>query len=159
MSNLLALDQSSRITGYAIFIDGKLEHFGKFIVDDDNIDIRLVKIRNKVQELVTQYDITEVVLEDIQQQNNIANNVQTFKILAEVYGVIVELLTELKIPHISVLSTSWKSTLNIKGRDRQTQKRNAQSYVTQTYNIKATQDESDAICIGDHYLKQNPCAW
>ena len=38
MSNLLALDQSSRITGYAIFEDSKLVKYGKFEVSDNNID-------------------------------------------------------------------------------------------------------------------------
>jgi hypothetical protein len=45
MSNLLALDQASHTTGYAIFKDGKLDSYGKFTVDDDSIDLRLVKIK------------------------------------------------------------------------------------------------------------------
>ena len=49
MSRLLALDQSSHITGYAVFEDAKLVQYGKFSVDDDDVGERLVKIRNKVQ--------------------------------------------------------------------------------------------------------------
>ena len=49
----------------------------------------------------------------------------TFKVLAEILGVLEELLTELKIPYETVFASSWKSSLNIKGRDRATQKRNA----------------------------------
>jgi hypothetical protein len=49
--------------------------------------------------------------------------------------------------------------LNIKGRDRATQKRNAQLFVTETYNIKASQDASDAVCIGAHYIKSNKSAF
>ena len=71
------------------------------------------------------------------------------------YGIIDELLTEKKIPHIAVLASSWKSTLSIKGKTRPEQKRNAQAYVEKTYGVKATQDESDAICIGSHYTKKN----
>jgi hypothetical protein len=41
--------------------------------------------------------------------------------------------------------------VGIKGRARVDQKRNAQLWVNNTYNIKATQDECDAICIGAHY--------
>jgi hypothetical protein len=33
MSNLLALDQSSRITGWAVFKDKKLEAYGKIVYD------------------------------------------------------------------------------------------------------------------------------
>lgn len=156
---LLTLDQSSKTTGYAIFEDNKLKTYGKFTVDDDNTDIRLVKIRQKVQELITRHNIDEVVFEDIQQQNNVANNVQTFKILAEVYGVISEYLEENKIPHSTILSTSWKSALGIKGRTRPEQKKNAQNYVFENYGVKPTQDESDAVCIGLAHIKQNQCAW
>lgn len=87
-------------------------------------------------------------------QSNITNNVQTFKVLAEIYGVLSETLEELNIPHESILSTVWKSRLNIKGRTRTEQKQNAQQYVINTYNQKPTQDEADAICIGVSYLNK-----
>ena len=51
------------------------------------------------------------MFEDIQMQGNVANNVQTFKTLAEVFGVIYELVTELNLPNTAVLASSWKSTL------------------------------------------------
>ena len=87
-------------------------------------------------------------MEDIQLQANVL----TFKTLAEVLGVLYELFTELKIPHSAVLSTVWKSSLGIKGKDRAAQKKNAQEWVIQNYQIKPTQDICDAICIGCHYI-------
>jgi hypothetical protein len=48
MSNLLALDQSSRTTGYAIYVDGKLNNYGKFTLEDEDIGLRLVKFRDKI---------------------------------------------------------------------------------------------------------------
>lgn len=46
------------------------------------------------------------------------NNVQTFKALAEVFGVLYELCIEINIPVSAVLAGTWKSTLGIKGRTR-----------------------------------------
>ena len=152
MHNLLALDQSSHITGYAIFKDGKLEKFGKFDCNETDIGERLLSIRNKVKNLILDNEINEVVFEDIQMQGNVANNVQTFKILAEVFGIVYELATEMKIKNSAVLSTVWKSALSIKGRSRPEQKRAAQAYVVNKYNQKPTQDECDAICIGEYCL-------
>ena len=152
MSKLLALDQSSRITGYAVFENAKLIDYGKFSVNDDDIGIRLLKIRQNVHSLIEKYDINEIVLEDIQLQSNVSNNVQTFKTLAEVFGVIYELATELDLRKDAVLASSWKSTLQVKGRTRPEQKRNAQAVVEKTFNIKPTQDECDAICIGLHHI-------
>lgn len=153
MRKLLALDQASRVSGWAVFYDNKLEASGKFTADNDDIGERLYFIRTKIKELIDKYDINEVAFEDIQLQGNVTNNVQTFKVLAEVFGIVYELVTELKIPHTAVLSGTWKSTLGIKGRTRPEQKRNAQAFVQETYGIKCTQDESDAICIGTHMVK------
>ena len=159
MSRLLALDQASKVTGWAIFEDGELKSYGKISLDDPNTDIRLVQLRQGIQTLVADYNIDEVIFEDIQQQNNVANNVQTFKVLAEVYGIVSELLQEIQIPHSTVLAASWKSTLGIKGRTRAEQKKNAQLYVEQNYGIHVIQDIADAVCIGTHHIKKNKCAW
>ena len=156
MSRLLALDQSSKITGWAIFADGKLEKFGKIELDNPDLGVRLFQLRERIHKLIEENDITEIVMEDIQLQQN----VQLFKTLAEVFGVLYELFTELKIKNSAVLASSWKSTLGIKGKDRPAQKRNAQQYIINTYNVKPTQDECDAICIGLHSIKnKNPNDW
>lgn len=122
MRKVLALDQSSHTSGYAIFIDNKLAAHGKFTFDDEDIGERLYKIREKVKSLIEENDIDELVFEDIQLQSNVVNNVKTFKILAEVFGVIYELATEMNIPHTEVLAGTWKSTLGIKGKARAEQK-------------------------------------
>ena len=160
MSRLLALDQSSRITGWAVFEDGKLIGHGKFDAENAGSDIakRLHYIRNKIKQLIDQFQVTEVILEDIQMQGNVVNNVQTFKTLAEVFGVISELLVELNIPQSAVLASSWKSVLSIRGRARAEQKRAAQEWVVTTYDVRPTQDECDAICIGSYKVKSTNSA-
>lgn len=157
MSKLLALDQSSRITGWAVFADGVLLEHGKFDAENAGSDVgkRLTYIRNKVSELIRKHEIQHIALEEIQLQNTVGNNVVTYKKLAYVQAVIIELLNTLNLPYTIVASSSWKSTLDIKGRARAEQKRNAQAYVNTTYGIKATQDECDAICIGIHYTRNN----
>lgn len=148
MRRLLALDQASKTTGWSYFEGDNLKEFGKFTANDDDIGERLYFIRDKVRELINKYNINEVAFEDIQLQNNVG----TFKVLAEVFGIIYELVTELNIPHTAVLSSTWKSTLGIRGKNRTEQKKNAKEYAQNTYNIKCTQDEADAICIGSHMV-------
>ena len=149
---LLALDQSSRITGYAVFIDSKLETYGIIDLKDDDIGVRLNTLRDKISQLIADYDINEVAFEDIYMDGQKINNVATFKILAEVFGVCYELFTDLEIKNTAVLAGTWKSTLEIKGRTRAEQKRNAQQWVEQHYGVRPTQDACDAICIGAHIL-------
>lgn len=147
---VLAFDQASRTSGFSVFQDGKLLDYGKFTYDDSDFGERLVHIRNKVNALIDQYKPDKVAFEDIQLQNNIVNNVDTFKKLAEVFGVIYELLTERNIPHQIVLAGTWKSALGIKGRVREEQKKNAQAWVVNNFKVSPTQDECDAICIGQY---------
>lgn len=147
---ILAFDQSSRTSGFAVFEDGNLIDYGKFTYEDSDFGIRLMNIRNKIISLIKKYQPDQIAFEDIQLQNNVVNNVDTFKKLAEVFGIVYELATELGIPHLIVLSSTWKSSLSIKGRDRAAQKRSAQEWVKNKYNITPTQDECDAICIGAH---------
>lgn len=157
MANILALDQATRISGYAIFQDDKLCTYGKITTDDPDIGVRLNIIRNTIKDLIQKYEIDEVVMEDIQLQEN----VQTFKALAEVFGVVYELVTSLNLPIETILASVWKSGLGIKGKNRPEQKKNAQQWVLTNYNLKPTQDECDAICIGQHYInsKNNFFDW
>ena len=161
MSKLLALDQSSRCSGFAVFDDGDLIDSGTFTFTDEDLGVRLTKIRDQVQKLIDKYKINEVVIEDIQLQatNGKTMNVTIYKALAEVMGVIVELFTEQSMKYTIIPSVVWKSELSIKGKARAEQKKNAQAYVINTYNKKVSQDESDAICIGTAHLKKEKMAY
>lgn len=155
MENLLALDQASIITGYAVFQDGKLVKYGKLELKEEEIGPRLVTLRNEIKRLISENNIDYVAFEDIQMQASVGNNVKTFKVLANVYGVILELCEELKLKYEIVSSNTWKSTLKIKGKGRAEQKRAAQAFVQEKYGVKCTQDEADAICIGSHMIKSS----
>lgn len=98
--------------------------------------------------LIDIYKPDLVAFEDIQFQNNVQNNIDTFKKLAEVFGVFYETLTEINQDFEIVPSVTWKSNLGIKGSKRQEQKQNAATWVEKTYSVRPTQDECDAICIG-----------
>ena len=45
MDKILALDQATRVSGYAIFSDDKLIDYGKIVTDNPDIGIRLTEIR------------------------------------------------------------------------------------------------------------------
>lgn len=156
---LLALDQASRTTGWAYFEDDQLKQFGKFSTNEEDIGERLYYIKNQVNNLISKYEVDEVVFEDIQFQKSVngisvPENVKTFKMLAMVFGIVHELCVEIEMPRTAVLASTWKSKLGIKGKTRTDQKKDAQRFVKEKYNIKCTQDECDAICIGT-YIIQN----
>lgn len=156
---ILAIDQASRISGYAVFDDEKLIRFGKIQLDDEEVGPRLVDLRQAIKTLIEENQVDYVAFEDIQMQSSVGNNVKTFKVLANVFGVILELCEELKLKYEIVSSNTWKSTLKIKGKNRAEQKKNAQVFVAETYGVHCTQDEADAICIGSHILKNIGHYW
>lgn len=158
MGKLLALDQASQTTGFAIFDNKKLIVADTFTVSGD-LPKRLVKIREKVSNLIDTYGITDAAIEDIQLQDSssgveIKQGVTTYRTLAEVRGVLEELFAEKKIPCTVVSSNSWKSYCKIKGKYRPEQKKNAQKYVLAEYGIDGSEDMADAICLGSYVNKE-----
>lgn len=159
---LLALDQSTQTTGYAIFKDNELLTKGHVDPSGSDYVERIAKLRQWVSKIIsTLDDELEIVIEDIQLQEFEPNGgkraardlgITTYKKLAHVQGALLSLFAENKIKYRIVSSNSWKSYCKIGGRRRDEQKKNAQLFIAQTYGIKATQDEADAICIGHYAL-------
>ena len=157
---ILALDQASNITGWAIFDNDNLEQYGKIDVSKHyDLGERLHILRQEVEHIIDDEHIDKVILEDIYMDGQRVNNVQTFKVLAEVFGVLYELCVDMEKPVDAVLAGTWKSTLGIKGKTRAEQKRAAQAWVVNTYGKKPTQDECDAICIGAHTVQTAGFEW
>ena len=89
---ILALDQASRITGWAIFDGGELIEYGAIDASRySDLGDRLYTLRNSVKNIITEFKIDKVILEDIFLDEQKVNNIQTFKVLAEVFGVLYEL--------------------------------------------------------------------
>ena len=163
MSKILALDQSSHTTGYTVLDDGKIIKVSHFECIGNDLGDRLVQLRAKVVSLINEYDIDEVVFEDIQLQDvegSREKGVKTFKILAEAFGTVHELLTEIKMPYSVALPIKWKAHFKIAGKGRTQEKKMAQAYVLKNYNIKCTEDEADSLCIAlYHYDNSNVFDW
>ena len=82
------------------------------------------------------------------------------KVLAEVFGVVYELLSERKIKNTAILPIKWKAHFKIAGKGRAQEKKMAQSYVMNNYNIACTEDEADSLCIAlYHYDNSNVFDW
>jgi Holliday junction resolvasome RuvABC endonuclease subunit len=153
IERILALDQSSKVTGYSIWNNGVLEKYDKFSFIDTDVIVRIVKLKNAIDKLIKDENIDKVILEEIQMQK-MQNNVVTFKVLAQVQGAILILCNENAIPYEVVASSTWKSVCGVKGKVRADQKRDAQRFVEEKFGVKPIQDIVDAICIGYSSLQR-----
>ena len=155
MNNILALDQSSITSGFSVFQEGQLKDYGTFTISSaKDLPTRLVKIREKILELISNYNIDVVYYEDIQLQAKVPNNVKTFKVLSEVIGVVSETCKEYNMRAEVVPPVVWKAAIKIPTqKTRKIQKQLTQEYVLNVYKVEASEDASDAIGI-DTYANQ-----
>ena len=149
MTKILGIDQATT-TGWAIIEDGKLIEYNKFTVSGNWVQ-KVSKIKKIVVDIIEKNNPDIVAIEDVQLQTN----PDIFKKLAELKGVLENMLYENSIDYRVVSSNSWKSTCGVKGRGRAKQKKASQQHVKAIFSINATQDEADAINICYHIYVDN----
>lgn len=148
---ILALDQAMRISGISILENDSLLHYEIYKTPNDtkkrkySHEEKIDMITNKILELIDDYEIDIVAMEDVQSQKS----PQTFKQLAILMGCIRQSLYKKEIKYEVIPPATWRSLLNIKGRKREDKKKNAQLYIKKKYGIEVSEDEADSICIGN----------
>lgn len=161
MANVLALDQASKVSGYAIFQNDKFVTCGVIKASSSwPLGKRLVYIADRINELINQYQIEEVVCEDVileEEDRQTQFGYKTFKALCETLGIVVEVAYRAGKPITILSANDWRRKLGIRvgrGYKRTAVKAADIEFVKQKYNITPTEDECDAICIGTAYLKK-----
>ena len=144
---VLGLDQATNVCGYCL-MERKEE--GNNIVDvgvvhikGNSVEEKISYLKHWVIEYAEKYKPNYFVLEDIQYQNN----QRTYKVLAELLGVLSNVYHENEVNYIVVPPVTWKSFFGIKGKARKEQKENTRKYIKDKFDIEVSEDEADAICI------------
>ncbi len=151
---ILALDAATITTGYSIYDNGELVHYGTFQVKNE-IDTteRINIVKRWLIAAVEEWQPDFVGIEHIQLQKFGANNqVEMYRVLANLQGVLIDTLFELSIPYDLVYSSTWRKYVGVEGNERENKKRAAQEKVLLWYSMKVNQDEADAICIGKYFI-------
>jgi len=163
---ILALDAATNVTGYAIFDDGELVNYGTFKTDPDKPTTeRINEVKKWLQAVITAIEPDFCGLEQIQLQQFGKGQfqVELYRALANLQGVLLDTLFEACIDHDLVYVSAWRKYCNVgDGQGRENKKKLAQAKVKEWYQQDCTQDEADAICIGKyfvHLLKNNKVKW
>lgn len=162
---ILALDQATKITGWSLWDDETLVQYGLFRTKAKTSVDRLSEIHQWLNQLVGIYKPDLVLLEDIQYQEkvegktvfngNAVNGVTVYKTLAELLGVLQVSLREQGVDFEVVSSSVWRKEIGIKGKMRSEKKQSAQKQVKEWFNIDVSEDEADAICIGQYAVRKH----
>ena len=146
---ILALDQATHISGYAIFSNKNLIDYGTFEATGTNDIERSIQVKQWMVSLIDQFQIDFVGIEGIQYQT--AAGVTTFETLARLQGILAATCYEEKVSYKIASTNTWRAHCGVQGRTRPDKKRSMQRLVQEWFKIKPTEDEADAIGIGKYF--------
>lgn len=151
--NILALDQSLKVSGAAVFYDDKLIYHRTYTINaNQKMERRLHDMWVILNTITTDWVIDKIYFEDIQLQ---AGNVLTYKHLAYVQAAIIMWCHYNQIPYEIYAASHWRKVLGGKfGRKREEQKQHAINLVKDYCGKDVSSDEADAICIGLAAIKE-----
>jgi Holliday junction resolvasome RuvABC endonuclease subunit len=143
---ILNLDQSTRATGYSGFENKVLQEHGVLKVKNEKSPVfdRMKEMVDMIENLINEYQPDYITLENTQKQVN----VDVFKTLSQLQGVIIKLLFDMDIGFSLVYPTEWRKTCEIKERKRDDQKLAAIQYIKDNFELDMQEDEAEATCIG-----------
>ena len=146
---VLALDQATHSTGYAVYNNRNLIDYGVFIAKGDNEIERCAQVKQWMISLIETYEIDFVGIEQI--QLDVQKSAPTFEALAHLQGILMLTCYEEKIPCKAAHVSTWRAHCGVKGRTRPDVKRSMQLIVKKWFDIMPTDDECDAIGIGMYF--------
>lgn len=155
MTKMVSIDSSTRCTGIAYYQNGKLLIHG--VVDlssEKDIEKRSDEMGLRIMKNLDTLNPSIVYV----QRPCGRNNPQVLRKLTTIVGMIRGYCVYNGIYFEEISPTQWRKDLGFKqgrGVSRAEEKAQSVAYVKQKYNIDVkTDDESDAICIGDAMYKR-----
>lgn len=174
---VLALDQSSNISGYAYFNDQELIEYN--ILDVSNfgkaID-RMCMVVQWIDWFIKKNEVDLIVFEDVVLQNEAkykkteqykenhtdeesVDNILTFQTLTKLLGILEYNCKIKNIKYKIKKPPAWRADCNIQGTKRHVVKQEAINFVKKKWNIDAKEDACEAICIGWSEVKPELKGW
>ena len=149
---LIALDESTTSTGYAVFRNSTLIEHGIFSSKSKDVLERVSYIMEEIEKLIKRYKPNDMIIEDVQ----ITMNAATAKSLLGLQFMIEIYAHRNNISCETYRTTKWRKILglsNSRTLDRKAKKQETIDYVKNKYGIEVLKDdESDAIAIGAAFL-------
>ena len=153
---LLALDASTKATGFAVFKDKELLVCNCITASSTDLYKRIHKMVDSILTIVEQLKIDQIVMEEVIPDHS--KNTNTFRALMYLQALIHIEMHD-KHPEVQIemiYPSSWRSTCGIEdGRasKREQKKQKDIEFANQKYGLSLTNDDTaDAVCIGHAFL-------
>lgn len=157
IKRILALDQSTHVTGWSIYDNNKLVQYGTFVTNLKDEIARCSAIKTWLLSMINNWDLDCIGIEGIQLQDESSGakmGVTVFQGLARLQGILMETCHSEKIDYIICPTNSWRHHCGVKGLKRTDRKRSMQMLAKQWHDITVSDDEADAIGIGKYVADQ-----
>ena len=155
---VLALDISTKSTGYAVFDEGELIQSGCITATSSFVLERIEKITKELEEKVDIDSIDKVIVED-PLPAFCGHNMTVYKALTYAQGnIAIMLYRHNKLTMEFISSSEWRARCGIhtgRGVKRDVLKQLDIDFVKENYNKTVNDDEADAIGIGHAYCVGN----
>jgi Holliday junction resolvasome RuvABC endonuclease subunit len=154
---ILALDQSTNITGWALFKNGKLFEHGYFDLGklpksgDENQTNKRSVFKDKLASLIDKNNVKMVITEGVYYQKN----PESYKNLSKFQGRVQDFCKDNDLTCFSWANAGqWRKVIGVKGRKKVEYKQATKDYVIEKFDLSEdlTEDECDAIAIGSAYI-------
>lgn len=145
-TKILAFDTATRITGWALFVDGKYTNSGTIDLSNNRVsDIRVGDMCMRVMNLIDTLKPTHVVIEAL----STARNVATTRILSKVIGCVYCYCLVNEIPYEEYRCADWRGLLGIPNAPTAKAKAESVKIVRNKYKIDVDDNEADAINVAE----------
>ena len=160
MNNILALDASTRSTGWAIKAEDGTIKYGVIKDGEKDARDRILKMRDAISTIAAENEIDTIVLEEVRPDNMNSRTGQVLRWLqaAIILDIFENVSRDIQIDLI--YPSSWRKVLGIQqyGVRREEYKRRDVEFANKEYSLNLSysqDDEADALCILTAYLKDH----
>ena len=151
----LAIDASTKSTGWSIFDGQDLKDYGCITASSNNLFHRIHKMVDELKKIIEQHSVKEIAIEDVI-PDDVHHNQNVYKALTYLQGYLLELFDEMSIKKITFyVSSEWRKKCAIhtgRGIKRESLKPLDIAFVKNQYGLDVNDDVADAICIGFAHL-------
>lgn len=155
---ILALDLSTKNSGYSVYNGQELVDYGCINAGSPNLFHRIDKMVDELDKILKKYTIDHVYIEEVYPED-VHNNIQVYKALVYLQGYILHKLDDFNLKHTFFLPNEWRAKCKIhtgRGIKRETLKIKDIQFVQNQFGIKVNDDVADAIGIGFAAVGRSP---
>jgi len=146
----LAIDPSTKSTGWSIFEGQELKGYGCITASSNNLFNRIHKMVDEIGKIIKEFDVEEIAMEDVI-PDDVRHNQNVYKALVYLQGFLMDEFDKHGLKVTYYVASAWRKKCAIttgRGVMRESLKPKDISFVRNQFGINTNDDVADAICIG-----------